>query len=56
LLVLDTDVQGLPDDPRLRRHSGSVTDAALMRRVLADGIDVVFHLVSVPGGAAEARS
>lgn len=55
LLVLDTDVQGLPDDPRLRRHSGSVTDAALMRRVLADGIDVVFHLVSFPGGAAEAH-
>lgn len=55
LLVLDTDVQGLPDDPRLRRHSGSVTDAALMRRVLADGIDVVFHLVSIPGGAAEAH-
>lgn len=55
LLVLDTDVQGLPEDPRLRRHRGSVTDAALMRRVLADGIDVVFHLVSVPGGAAEER-
>jgi nucleoside-diphosphate-sugar epimerase len=37
----------------LRRHPGSVTDAALMRRVLADGIDVVFHLVSIPGGAAQ---
>ncbi|MHC8314672.1 NAD-dependent epimerase/dehydratase family protein [Pseudomonas sp. LB3P31] len=53
LLVLDTDLQGLPDDSRLRRHVGSITDAALMRRVLADGIDVVFHLVSIPGGAAE---
>lgn len=53
LLVLDTDLNSLPADPRLRRHYGSVTDAALMRRVLADGIDVVFHLVSIPGGAAE---
>jgi len=53
LLALDTDLNGLPADPRLRRHQGSITDAALMRRVLADGIDVVFHLVSIPGGAAE---
>ncbi|PYY71437.1 epimerase [Pseudomonas jessenii] len=53
LLVLDRDLQDLPDDTRLRRHFGSVTDPALMRRVLADGIDVVFHLVSIPGGAAE---
>lgn len=53
LLVLDTDFNGLADDPRVRRHCGSITDVALMRRVLADGIDVVFHLVSIPGGAAE---
>ncbi|MHC8350883.1 NAD-dependent epimerase/dehydratase family protein [Pseudomonas sp. RT4P38] len=55
LLVLDRDLQGLPEDARLRRHFGSVTDPALMRRVLADGIDVVFHLVSIPGGAAEVQ-
>lgn len=53
LKVLDTHLDGLPQDTRLRQHLGSVSDAALMRRVLADGIDVVFHLVSVPGGAAE---
>lgn len=53
LLLLDTDLQGVPQDPRLRRHCGSITDAALIRRVLADGIDVVFHLVSIAGGAAE---
>jgi len=55
LLVLDRALDGLPEDARLRRHRGSVTDAALLRRVLADGVDVVFHLVSVPGGAAEAQ-
>lgn len=55
LLLLDRELDGLPDDRRLRRHFGSVTDPALLRRALADGIDVVFHLVSIPGGAAEAQ-
>jgi nucleoside-diphosphate-sugar epimerase len=55
LLVLDQALDGLPEDARLRRHHGSITDAALLRRALADGVDVVFHLVSVPGGAAEAQ-
>lgn len=55
LILLDKDLQGFGEDRRLRRHYGSVTDAALLRRILADGIDVVFHLVSIPGGAAEER-
>ncbi|MBH3430307.1 NAD-dependent epimerase/dehydratase family protein [Pseudomonas alkylphenolica] len=55
LLLLDQMLESFPEDRRLRRHSGSITDPALLRRVLADGIDVVFHLVSVPGGAAEAH-
>lgn len=33
--------------------TGSYADPALVRRLLADGIDLVFHLASVPGGAAE---
>lgn len=53
LLLLDTRLDDLPHDPRVRAHPGSITDAALIRRALADGIDVVFHLVSIPGGAAE---
>lgn len=53
LMLLDQELSGFPEDPRLRRHIGSITDAALLRRALADGIDVVFHLVSIPGGAAE---
>ncbi|QJP09978.1 NAD-dependent epimerase/dehydratase family protein [Pseudomonas multiresinivorans] len=55
LLLLDQKLDGFPDDSRLRRHYGSVTDPALLRRALADGVDVVFHLVSIPGGAAEAN-
>jgi len=53
LVLLDKDLHGLPDDSRVKLQTGSITDAALLRRVLADGIDVVFHLVSIPGGAAE---
>ncbi|MDR0278637.1 MAG: NAD-dependent epimerase/dehydratase family protein [Paucimonas sp.] len=53
LLLLDQRLDGFPQDPRLRYLSGSITDPALLRRGLADGIDVVFHLVSIAGGAAE---
>ncbi|MCI0995077.1 NAD-dependent epimerase/dehydratase family protein [Pseudomonas sp. ICMP22404] len=53
VILLDKALVGFAEDQRLRRHYGSVTDAALLRRALADGIDVVFHLVSIPGGAAE---
>jgi nucleoside-diphosphate-sugar epimerase len=53
LLLLDAHIEGFPPDSRIRLHKGSITDAALIRRVLADGVDVVFHLVSLPGGAAE---
>lgn len=53
LVLLDQRLDGFPTDRRLRLLCGSVTDPALLRRALADGMDVVFHLVSIPGGAAE---
>lgn len=53
LVLLDQRLDDFPDDRRLRRLSGSITEPALLRRALADGIDVVFHLVSIAGGAAE---
>jgi nucleoside-diphosphate-sugar epimerase len=53
LLLLDQHFESQPVDERLRYHTGSITDAALLRRMLADGVDVVFHLISIPGGAAE---
>ncbi|WLH14750.1 NAD-dependent epimerase/dehydratase family protein [Pseudomonas hefeiensis] len=55
LILLDKELSDFPEDNRLRRNLGSASDAALLRRILADGIDVVFHLVSIPGGAAEAH-
>ena len=53
LVLLDHRLEGLPSDPRLRLLAGSITEPTLLRRSLADGVDVVFHLVSIPGGAAE---
>lgn len=53
LLLLDQALNDLPADPRLRFYAGTVTEAALFRRSLADGVDVVFHLAGVPCVEAE---
>ncbi|MFW3897296.1 NAD-dependent epimerase/dehydratase family protein [Pseudomonas bharatica] len=53
LILLDQQLDGFAEDPRLRHLAGSITDPALLRRGLADGVDVIFHLVSIAGGAAE---
>ncbi|NIB43430.1 NAD-dependent epimerase/dehydratase family protein [Pseudomaricurvus alkylphenolicus] len=36
-----------------KHYCGDLGEPALLRRVLADGIDLVFHLASVAGGLAE---
>lgn len=41
------------DDPRVRFVSGSIADDGVLRDAFADRVDCVFHLASVPGGAAE---
>lgn len=53
VVLLDQHLEGFPADHRLRLLAGSITEPTLLRRALADGVDVVFHLVSIPGGAAE---
>jgi len=40
-------------DPRLRDIEGDICDHALLRRAVEGGVDCVFHLASIPGGAAE---
>lgn len=55
LVLLDQKLDGFVHDSRLRLRDGSITDPTLLRRVLADGMDIVFHLAGVPGGAAEER-
>jgi len=39
--------------PRVTQHVGSIADAAFLDGLVAASPDVVFHLASIPGGAAE---
>lgn len=53
--LIDLRFDDLPEDARLRRHRGSFGDGETLEAALADGGgDVVFHLASLAGGAAEA--
>lgn len=54
LVALDLALDDLPEDARLRSVSGSIADAEVLKQALREPVDVVFHLASVPGGAAEA--
>jgi len=53
IVAVDLALQGLPDDVRLLGVDGSIADAGVLERALAEPVDAVFHLASVPGGAAE---
>jgi nucleoside-diphosphate-sugar epimerase len=53
VVAADLALEGLPDDPRLQAVAGSIADATVLSRALAGPVDAVFHLASVPGGAAE---
>jgi nucleoside-diphosphate-sugar epimerase len=53
--LIDLNFVGVPEDARLRSHSGSFGDGETLEAALADGGgDIVFHLASLAGGAAEA--
>ncbi|BAI75662.1 NAD-dependent epimerase/dehydratase (plasmid) [Azospirillum sp. B510] len=43
----------MADDPRVRRVTGSIAEDGVLATALEDGCDAVFHLASIPGGAAE---
>jgi D-erythronate 2-dehydrogenase len=53
VVAADLSLQGLPDDPRLHAVGGSIADPGVLERALAEPVDTVFHLASMPGGAAE---
>ncbi len=55
LVVADLGLDGLPDDPRLQRVVGSIAEPGVLERALAEPVQAVFHLASLPGGAAEAQ-
>jgi nucleoside-diphosphate-sugar epimerase len=53
LTLLDVAFADLPEDPRVRALAGSIADARLRAAAFEGGVDAVFHLASIPGGAAE---
>jgi nucleoside-diphosphate-sugar epimerase len=54
LLLVDRQLRDLPDDSRISCFEGDLGDRALVARAIESGVDRVFHLASIPGGAAEA--
>ncbi|SEG48996.1 NAD-dependent epimerase/dehydratase family protein [Marinobacterium lutimaris] len=53
LTVVDCSVDGLPDDPRITAVSGSIVDTGVLKQAFASRPEVIYHLASIPGGAAE---
>ncbi|MCB2055508.1 MAG: SDR family oxidoreductase [Geminicoccaceae bacterium] len=47
-------VQGLSDDPRLHTAALDITDEPAVRRLIEQGVDLVFHLAAIVSAAAEA--
>ena len=53
LTLMDLGFDVPHDDARVRQVAGSIADPAVRAIACADAVDAVFHLASVPGGAAE---
>lgn len=53
LVAVDLALEGLPGDARLTPVAGSIAEPGVLERALGEPVDAVFHLASVPGGAAE---
>ncbi len=53
LTLLDLQFDAPHADPRVLQVAGSIGEAPVRERACAQPVDAVFHLASVPGGAAE---
>lgn len=53
LVLADLALADFPDDGRLHKIEGSLAEPGVLARAMAEPVDAVFHLASVPGGAAE---
>ncbi len=53
LTLLDIGFAAAHADARVHQCPGSIDDAALRQQAYATPVDAVFHLASIPGGAAE---
>ncbi len=54
LVLLDRAFAAPSGDPRVRQLAGDLTRPEVMREAVGDGVDLAFHLASIPGGASEA--
>jgi nucleoside-diphosphate-sugar epimerase len=55
LTLVDIGFDAAPEDPRVRIVKGSIGEHTVLREALSRPADCVFHLASIPGGAAEAN-
>lgn len=53
LTLVDIAFDAASADPRVRLVQGSIDDGATLRKAFSEPLDYVFHLASIPGGAAE---
>jgi D-erythronate 2-dehydrogenase len=53
LHLLDKQFKTTFDDARVKTYEGDFFDAEILRAALEQPTDIVFHLASIPGGAAE---
>jgi nucleoside-diphosphate-sugar epimerase len=53
ITVLDQRIANRIDDPRMRYVEADISQRTAIEHSIAGGVDCVFHLASVPGGAAE---
>ena len=54
LVLFDAVAPQGPDDPRVERVTGDITDPALVQQVISPDVDGVFHLAAVVSAGAEA--
>jgi naringenin degradation protein FdeJ len=55
VVLLDRQFAAPPTDARVRQVAGDIADPAVLREAVGQGVGCVFHLASIPGGAAEAQ-
>jgi D-erythronate 2-dehydrogenase len=55
VVLLDRQFSASAIDARVRAVAGDIADPAVLREACRECVDCVFHLASIPGGAAEAQ-
>ena len=55
LVLVDHQLAAMPDAAFVRFIEGDITDQRVQEEAIGSGVDCLFHLAAVPGGAAEAN-